>query len=187
MKKIILTSFLTLTLLASINAQQTNEKKITFGVKTGINFSSFTNNALADRAATFPNTNEFESFFRISALAGVSATYLVNDKVCLHGELLYNTRGMAYRQENNSIIMIGDNGNEQAYDIFKFNVDYVELPLFVSYSFTTPEKLFNGYLGVAPAIAVVKETKMDYEEVTAGPGQGKADQTTSLKNVNSFK
>lgn len=188
MKKNLLMLFVFLFALGEVNAQQQGTSNLKLGFKAGINLSSFTNKEDMLMMLSGVSYSSFESYFRVSAMAGITAEYKLNPKFSLNTELLYNTRGMAYRRPNNSVVLIGENGAEQAYDYYKFMIDYVELPLMASYFIVPSIKptAFNVYLGLAPGIAVSKRAKMDYPEVTAGPGQGQADVNGDLGYVNSF-
>ncbi|MEE1946789.1 porin family protein [Pedobacter sp. KR3-3] len=187
MKKNLLMLAVLLLALGQVNAQE-QTKKLGFGFKAGLNISAFTNKQDMLMALSGVSYDSFENYFRISAMAGITATYKLNPKFALNAELLYNSRGTAYRRPNNSVLLIGDKGVEQAYDYYKFMIDYVELPLMVSYYVIPSSKptALSVYLGLAPGIAVRKAAKMDYPEVTAGPGNGKADVNGELGFVNSF-
>jgi hypothetical protein len=95
---------------------------------------------------------------------------------------------MAYRQENNSVIMIGQNGNEQAYNYFKYKLEYMELPLTVNYNVSplAQDNWTSFYIGLAPAVAVSTTTKLVFPTITAGPGNGRPDQSAEISGVRKF-
>ena len=113
---------------------------------------------------------------------------MLNDRVSAGAEILYSARGMSYRQKNNSVLIIGGNGAEQAFNYFVYKIDYVELPLTINYNVLSPSSnnWLTGYVGLAPALAVSKNVTMNYAQPNAGPWQGQKDESASLSDVNSF-
>lgn len=188
MRKTLFLGFCLLLLKFNTLAQSSFVKPVIFGVKAGINSSLF----IADVGPFDPNSSfnnaSFQRFLRFSAFAGLTVDYMVKERLSVGAELLYNSRGMAYRQQNNGVLMIGNGGQEQAYNYFKYKIDYLELPLTANFNVlnVASDNWLTGYVGIAPAVALHKSVKLDYPEVNAGPWSGEPDQSGDLENVRSF-
>jgi len=165
------------------------QKKVRFGVKTGINGSLFTRNVTPTANASRNDLSYFNRYFRASALAGLTVDGQLTERITLGAELLFNSRGMVYRERNNYVVIVDDEGDEeQAYNNFNYNIDYVEFPILISYNFKPSSyKLFlSAYTGMAPGIVVNSITKLRYEEGIAGDGGRGRNETLPLKYVNHF-
>lgn len=172
----------------NVFAQSSFVEPVVFGFKVGLNASLFTEDVNSfDPFSSFYDSS-FQRFVRASGFAGVTVDYMVTERFSVGAEVLYNSRGMAYRQKNNNVMMIGRDGAEQAYNFFKYKIDYLELPLTANYNVldVASDNWLTGYLGLAPAVAVSKKVKLDYPKVNAGPGEEEPDQQSELNNVRSF-
>lgn len=171
------------------NAQDPYESKLRFGVKGGINGSLFTKTV--DPFGPFQRNrfNEFNRFLRFSGFGGVTVDAKVSERLSVGAEVLFNSRGMAYREKNYDVVIIDSDGNEQqAYNDFNYNIDYVEFPVTLNYNFNdVGDKVwFAGYAGIAPAIKVNAMTKLMYEKSADGSGRRNNNEKTTLSNVNHF-
>lgn len=165
------------------------QKKVRFGIKTGINGSLFTRNVTPTANSKRTDLSYFNRYFRASALAGLTADGRLTDRITLGAELLFNSRGMVYREKNNYVIIVDDDGQEeQAYNNYNFNIDYVEFPILISYNFKpSAYRLFlSAYAGMAPGIVVNSKTKLRYEDGVDGDGGRGRNETLPLKYVNHF-
>ncbi len=175
------------------HAQKFNFTKVHLSLKAGLNLSSFTDN-VGQFDKKSPNFNNspfayYENYFRITGLVGIKADYSVGKSFSVAAELLYNGRGAAYRGKNDNVVLIDNNGAQTAYDYFKFQIDYIELPLLAQYSFTKPRAnaSFLIYGGIAPAITVNTGTKYFYYSNSDGtPVANQSSKSGPLENVNGF-
>ncbi|GAB3934865.1 porin family protein [Mucilaginibacter myungsuensis] len=160
-----------LTLLLSIwavCAQAQNERpQFKFGAKAGINFSTFTDDIdLMDRPDQ--RYTGFSDIPRMSILLGVTADRQLSQRIMFGAELLYNSRGTKYREENTNIApWFDDDGDEQrSYNYITYRFDYMELPLTIGYNFL-PEKsntILSAYTGIAPGLLINHKRKIDYDK-----------------------
>ncbi|WP_214227750.1 porin family protein [Pedobacter sp. B4-66] len=165
------------------------EKKVRFGIKTGINASIFTRKVMPTSTAERSDFSNFNSFVRSSINAGLTADGRLTERISLTTELLFNSRGMVYKEKNNSVTIIDEEGEEQqAYNNFNFNIDYVELPIVINYNFKPSSfRIFlAAYAGLAPGIAVNSKTKLHYDEGVDGNGREAKNEILPLKNVKHF-
>jgi hypothetical protein len=165
------------------------EKKVRFGIKTGFNASLFTRKVMPTSTAKRSDFSSFRPFVRSSINAGLTADGRLTDRISLSAELLFNSRGMVYMEENNHVVIVDDEGEEQqAYNNFNFNIDYVELPILINYNFkpSTYRLFLAAYVGLAPGIAVSSKTKLSYEEGLDGNGREAKNEILPLKYVNHF-
>ncbi|ACU03746.1 porin family protein [Pedobacter heparinus] len=188
MRKTLFTCLALLLPVLPLLAQSSFVKPVIFGLKGGLNASFFTKDVDLFDPASSGNDPSFRRFLRAAAFAGITVDYMVGERFSVGAEVLYNARGMAYRQKNNSVIMIGQNGAEQAYNYFKYKVDYLELPLTAGYNVlpVASDNWLTGYVGLAPAIAINKAVKLDYPKPNAGPWEGQADKSGNLDGVRTF-
>lgn len=172
----------------NVNAQSSFVKPLIFGAKLGMNGSIFTADVDFFDLSSNMNDPSFSRFLRLAAYGGVTVDYMITDRFSVGAEVLYNARGMAYRQENSGVITIGTTGKpEQSYNYFKYKIDYVELPLTAGYNVldVASNSWLMGYVGLAPAIAVKKEAMFDNAN-GLGPLAGKADASGELDHVRGF-
>lgn len=172
----------------NVSAQSSFVQPLIFGIKTGLNASFFTADVETFDPAGSSYDSSFKPFLRASGFAGITVDYMVTERFSLGAEILYNSRGMAYRRENNSVLVIGKNGVEQAYTYFKYNIDYLELPITASYNVlaVASDNWLTGYAGLAPGIVMHKRVRLDHPEANAGPWEGASDQSRELTNVRPF-
>ncbi|TKC05023.1 outer membrane beta-barrel protein [Pedobacter frigoris] len=171
------------------HAQQPFEKKVKFGIKAGISGSLFTSTVDPFGPIQRNRFNEFRRFLRMSGFGGLTADATVSRRVTVGAEILYNSRGMAYREKNYDVVIIDEDGNEQqAYNDFNYNIDYIEFPLTVNYLFNelSSNVWFAGYAGIAPAVAVNYITKLRYEKSPDGGNRRNYNEKTTLEHVNHF-
>lgn len=188
MKKILFACLSVLFLKFDVRAQSSFVQPLVFGIKTGLNASFFTADVDTFDPASSSYNAAFKRFLRASGFAGVTVDYMVKERFSVGAEVLYNSRGMAYKRENNSVLVLGRDGVEQAYSYFKYNIDYLEMPLTASYNVlaVASDNWLTGYAGLAPAIVVRKGVKLDHPKANAGPWEGEPDQSAELSNVRAF-
>ena len=165
------------------------EKPVKLGFKFAINASLFTR-AVApfdgDRAHQFDN---YMTDYRGSGSGGVTARLDLKKGFSFEAEALYSSRGMAYRESNQRVIIVDDEGNEEfAYNYYNYNIDYIEIPVMLNYKFQQVGKdtFLSGYLGVAPGTVVSRKTKIRYEEARNGDRSKGRYEISSLNSVNPF-
>ncbi|WP_199119616.1 porin family protein [Pedobacter sp. ASV28] len=173
-------------LLLSLNSFSQEKTKLKIGLKLGINFSAFTNKAQMLTTFDAMGYNDFESYFRGSIAVGLVGEYNLSNRLNVGTELLYNSRGNAYRRENNSVLSLNSNGGrQQAYDYYIFKLDYLELPIMINYKFLNGSSTYlSAYGGVAPGILVSSNVSLKYPTITSGPGNGQPNRDQSLHGVN---
>jgi hypothetical protein len=154
------------------------------GAKIGYNVSLFTKDVGAfDNPA--PPYSDFKNSVRSAFTGGVTLEIEMSQRFSFGIELLYNSRGMNYTQENERVIIETETGEtKKAYNHFTYQFDYLELPLTVNYNFKpeTSNKTIIAYAGIAPSLAVNKKTKLSYPKSDPDHRNQKED----LLYVNSF-
>jgi hypothetical protein len=154
------------------------------GAKIGYNVSLFTKDVGAfDNPA--PPYSDFKNSVRSAFTGGVTLDIEMAQRFTFGIELLYNSRGMNYRQENERVIIESETGStKRAYNYFTYQLDYLELPLTVKYNFKpeTSSKSILAYAGIAPSVPVNKKTKLSYPKSDPDHHNQKDD----LLYVNSF-
>jgi len=176
-------------LAAQAQEEPLYEKKVRLGVKIGVNASVFTREVDpfdGDRSRTYAN---YLSYYRASGLGGVTALLVLNKRFSFGAEALFNSRGMAYREPNNRVVIIDDEGNEElAYNRFNYNIDYIEFPVMLNYGFrpSTDNLTIMPYAGLAPATVINRKTKIRYEQSTGHTSSKGKYETATLSSVNPF-
>lgn len=157
MKKTLLIAFGLTLFFASASAQHSG---IFLGVKGDVNLSFFTADIAGFRQPGGPFA-DYHKFVRASPALAITADYVFNESnFSMATELKFNTRGGAYRIENDAVIVIRDGNREQAYNNFTFRVNYLELPLMAKYKFSeSPHTSWFAYGGVSPAWKITSNTK----------------------------
>jgi hypothetical protein len=163
---------------------QDQESKFKAGFKGGFNISSFTKDIdLMDQPE--PLYSSFKKSSRGSALIGITLDYELSKHLLLGSELLFNTRGMGYKDENTEISVTIDQGQQKkSNNYLKYNLDYLELPIIVNYNFL-PEKsksMLFGYVGIAPSILINHKRRLKYDVKEVG----ESDQKQNLPYTKSF-
>jgi hypothetical protein len=158
---------LAMTMGLSARAQISFQKIIKVGLKAGVSGSVFTKDVEPFDPHIPGYYDTFENFVRFAGYGGVTLDYDISPRFSIGAELLYSARGMAYREENDEVLIIGDEGEEQAYNYFNFNVDYIELPVTANFSVLplASKTWLKIYGGIARAAAVHKKTKLRYPDV----------------------
>ena len=151
----------------SARAQISFQKVIRVGVKAGITGSVFTRDVEPFDPHIPGYYDTFENYARLGGYGGLTLDYDIGPRLSVGAEVLYNARGMAYREENYDVVIIGDDGEEQAYNYFSFNVDYIELPVTLNFNVLPLDSRtwLKVYGGIARAVAVHKKTKIKYPDV----------------------
>ncbi|HKG08545.1 MAG TPA: outer membrane beta-barrel protein [Pedobacter sp.] len=151
----------------SAHAQVSFQKIIKIGVKAGITGSVFTKDVAPFDPHIPGYYDTFENFARLSGFGGITFDYEVTQRLSVGAELLYTARGMAYREENNDVIIYNENGEEQAYNYFNFAIDYMELPVTLNYNVLPLQSntWLKVYAGFARGAAVRKKTRLSYPDV----------------------
>lgn len=129
-------------------------KKFELGFMFGINRSSFN-----DRIGEFGDnvSVDYQNFFRISPVVGLKGRLKLTNTISLQPELNYNLRGGSYRLENKSVFFLGGADDEKAYFYKNYRLNYLEIPLLVSFNLGNPEAddtrlKVRLSTGLAPAI-----------------------------------
>ena len=178
---------LSLSIICKTQAQVPPSTKLKIGFKTGLSLSSFTNDVSVFENGNYAN---FERYFRIASLVGVIAKYPVVPSFSLGAEILYTGRGAAYRQENGSVVIITNQGAEKAYNYFKFNINYLELPLTANFNLSansSNKTSFYIYGGLAPAIALNSKTAYhSYDNKGSSPIANNTTESGELEGVRTF-
>ena len=158
-KKLPLLLLLSIVLLGKAEAQLINNPKIKLGLQAGINFSSFTKDVGPfDKTGTYYETAGHaghNKYVRMAGFGGIVSTYQVSNTFSLGAELLYNQRGAAYRKEDDSKIYITTQRVEKAYNVKKYLINLVELPLTARFTLRGTTNTTEGiilYGGLAPGI-----------------------------------
>ena len=171
------------------HAQDPYEPKLRFGLKAGVNGSIFTNTVEPFGPAQRSRLDYFERFFRPSGFGGITVDGMLSNRISIGAEVLYNSRGMGYRERNDNVVIYDNEGYEQqAYNYFNYNIDYLEFPLTVNYNFASASSrlFFAGYAGIAPAVAINYITKVTYVESIDASGRKANNEKSTLSNVNHF-
>jgi hypothetical protein len=195
MKKTLLITTLIVLTLTFANAQSFNFANVHFGLKTGVNLSSFTDDVynFDPNSPGYKNSNYsyFERYFRIVPLAGITADYYLNKSFALSAELIYNGRGAAYREPNGDVVTFNTQGQTQtAYNLYRFQLDYVELPLIAQFDVNSSEhgSSFILYGGIAPGVLVNKGVNYTYYVTdNNSPSANTASKQNDLLNVKGFE
>lgn len=165
------------------------EKRVKFGLKAGVNASVFTNEVAPFDGQRSSKYTDFLSYYRPSGMGGVTAQLTLNKRFSLGAEVIFNSRGMAFREPNQRVIVVDDEGNEEfAYNYYNYNIDYIEFPLMINYGFKPPayKVMIMGYLGVAPGTVINRKTKLRYERATDGSRSSSRYEKSRLNSVNPF-
>lgn len=158
-------SLFMLFLLAGIcSSAQYRDNKIKVGVKAGFNMSLFTRNvALFDEPD--PAYSNFRRSVRGSFTGGFTVDFKMAKGFSLGTELLFNSRGMSYQEENDRLIGQDEYGNDKTiYNYYNYNIDYLELPVILNYNFKpeSSRSVLIAYVGLAQSVLVNHKTKLDY-------------------------
>jgi len=177
---------LALSLGMSAHGQLTFQKLIKVGVKAGINASVFTKDVSPFDPHIPGYYDTFQNYVRLAGFGGITLDYDITRKLSIGAELLYTARGMSYREENNDVIIYGENGEEQGYNYFNFKTDYMELPLTLNYNVLSSGSSIwlKVYAGFAKGVAVHKTTKLMYPDVEGYDAPDNVKQ--QLMNVRNF-
>ena len=147
-------------------------KLVRLGLKAGISGSLFTRNVAPFDGGYVRQLPDYRRFFRPSGFGGLTADFQVSPRFMIGTELLFNSRGMVYREKNDAVVIIDDEGYEQqAYNRYNYNIDYFELPLTLNYNLRASNTWLVIYGGIAPAMATNYKTKLYYEESTRSDGR----------------
>jgi outer membrane protein with beta-barrel domain len=151
----------------SARAQISFQKVIKVGVKAGITGSVFTRDVEPFDPHISGYYDTFENFVRVAGYGGLTLDYDIGPRLSIGAEVLYSAKGMSYREDNDDVVIIGDDGEEQAYNYFNFNVDYIELPVTLNFNVLPLDSKtwLKVYGGIARAAAVHKKTKLKYPDV----------------------
>lgn len=163
---------------------QNEESRLKFGAKAGFNLSFFNHDV-----GPFDQPDPDYSYFKRSARGAIAAGLTLDIEMAkgfsFGTELLFNSRGMSYREKNDGVIIEDEEGRQKnAYNYYNYNIDYLELPIIINYNFK-PEKsktMVIGYVGIAQAITLNHTIKLDYPKTDSGP----KDQKAGLQDVHSL-
>jgi hypothetical protein len=181
MKKLIIMAVLALPGLCT----QAQEKAIRFGAKVGANFSLFTQSVAPFDQKDGTRFEFFNRDVRISGMAGVTAQFQMTNGFSLGTEFLFSSRGMAYKEKNNYVVILDEDGRNTASNRFTYNIDYLELPVTINYNFKESSSSYRlvGYVGISPTMAINSKTKLRYADGIDGDGYRARNENTTLTNV----
>ena len=165
------------------------EKKVRLGLKIGVNASLFTQEVTPFDGERSREYRDFLSYYRPSGMGGVTAQMMLTKSLSFGAEAIFNSRGMAFREPNQRVVIVDDEGNEEfAYTYFNYNIDYIEFPVMISYGFKRLDQrtMLSGYIGVAPATVINRKTKLRYEETEDGTRSKGRYETATLNSVRLF-
>lgn len=167
MKKYLFTVY-AISIGLSAQAQISFQKVIKIGVKAGVAASVFTKDVSPFDPRIPGYYDTFENFVRIGGFGGVTLDYDITSRISIGAELLYTSRGMTYREDNDDVVLYGENGEQQAYNYFNFAIDYMELPVTISYNALSQESntWLKVYGGFARGVAVRKKTRLSYADAS---------------------
>ena len=165
------------------------EKRVTLGLKFAANASLFTKTVAPFDGARDRQFEHYQSDYRGTGSGGVTARLDLKKGFSLDAEVLFSPRGMAFKESNQRVITVDDEGNESfAFNNYNYNIDYIELPVMVNYKFQQVGKdsYVSGYVGFAPGTVVNRKTKIRYEEARNGERSKGRYETFSLNIVRPF-
>ncbi|RZM29553.1 MAG: PorT family protein [Pedobacter sp.] len=165
------------------------EKKVRLGLKIGVNASLFTREVAPFDGERLRAYRNFVSYYRPSGMGGVTAQLMLTKNLSFGAEAIFNSRGMAFREPNQRVVIVDDEGNEEfAFNYFNYNIDYIEFPVMINYGFKPIDDrtMISGYVGVAPATVVNRKTKLRYEESMDGSRTKGRYETATLSSVRPF-
>ena len=192
-KKILIAVLLVSVSFFSARAQKFDINKVRISIKGGLNVSSFTDDVSVFDPASPGYKNSFYSYFekysRITGTIGIAADYPINNRFTLSAGLEYNGRGSAYRVQNGGVVVYSNGSTESDYNYYRFQLDYVELPLLAQYNVADPHGSSSVILygGISPAVNVKAGTSYTYATSGSTPVTGgTASNNGSLPDVSSF-
>jgi len=184
MKKLILVAALALSGLCA----QAQEKSIKIGAKVGANFSLFTRSVAPFDRKAGTRFEYFDRDARISGMAGITAEFMLTKGFSLGTEFLFSSRGMAYKEENNYVVILNEDGENTASNRYTYSIDYLEIPVTINYNFKDPSSNIRlvGYVGLAPTMSIYNKTQLRYAKGVDGDGYRAANENGTLSNVRLF-
>jgi len=162
-------------------------QQIKVGLLTGLNVSKFNRDVEGFGSAIPKNGLGYDNYFRISGSIGVTFSYRLKRYFEPSVELLYTGRGMAYRRENSSVILIGEKGAEKAYNYYKYNINFIQLPLLANLVVNpTGRNNLKLYGGLAPELVGASKTRISsYSSSPMSPAH-ETSSDTPLEGVRRF-
>jgi hypothetical protein len=176
-------SFILLNSFFQNASAQDDSRRFNIGLLAGANVSSFT-----ERVGEFGTNKNYDEHIRISPALGLHARYQLTKIVSLRTELLFNSRGGAYRVES-SVISIGGNGDKNYYNK-NYRLNYFEIPFLAEIDFmgsAAPSRLhvrfaagasyglpvsstlrYNGYAPTGSTSGPLVDVKESYDVVKIG-------------------
>ena len=177
------------TLLVYAQEESVPVKPVMLGFKFAVNASVFTRAVTpfdGDRDRKYEN---YMTGYRSSGSGGITAQLALKKGFYLEAEALFSSRGMAYLESNQRVVIVDDEGNEDfAYNHYNYNIDYIEFPVMINYKFQHLGKgsYLSGYIGVAPGTVVNRKIKVRYEEAPNGERSKGRYEISTLNSVNPF-
>jgi hypothetical protein len=170
-------------LISLYSHAQYQPDKIKFGLKAGFNVSLFTRDIAQFVLRDEPWQN-FNRSVRGSFTGGLTVDINMARGFSLGTEVLFSSRGMSYREENERIIKTDEEGREvKVYNYYNYNVDFMELPVALKYNFK-PESsrtLLIAYAGISQAVLVNHKAKLSYPRK-----DDRDNEKSDLENVHRF-
>lgn len=181
MKKLFMLAALALTGLYA----QGQEKSIRLGAKVGANFSLFTQTVAPFDKKQGTRFEYFNRDLRISGMAGLTAEFILPKGFSLGTEILFSSRGMAYKEKNNYVVILNEDGRNTASNRFTYVIDYLEVPVTINFNFNEQSSSIRlvGYVGIAPSMAINTRTKLKYADGVDGDGYRAANENNKLNGV----
>ena len=181
MKKLIMMATLALFTLC-LHAQ---EKTIKLGAKVGANFSLFTQSVAPFDDKQGTRFEYFNRDARISGMGGLTAEFILTNGFSMGVEFLFSSRGMAYKEKNNYVVILDEEGRNTASNRFTYNIDFLEVPVTINYNFRDESSSFRlvGYVGISPTMSISSKTKLRYADGIDGDGYRAANENAELDNV----
>ena len=181
--------FSTFALLVYGQEESVPVKPVMLGFKFAVNASVFTRAVTPFDGDRERKYEHYMTGYRSSGSGGITAQLALKKGFSFEAEALFSSRGMVYRESNQRVIIVDDEGNEEfGYNYYNYNIDYIEFPLMINYKFQHLGKgsYLSGYVGVAPGTVVNRKIKVRYEEARNGERSNGRYEISSLNSVNPF-
>jgi hypothetical protein len=174
-------------LLAGSLCCNAQEQGLAFGVKAGLNVSSF-----SGRIGNFNGaSNTWEAHQRYAPEIGLLARYRLHPVFALQAEVLYSLKGGAYRQKSSAVLTQTNQGFEDAYLYKNYRVNYLELPLTAQLDVSRllnpnadPQRLHVVLeAGAAPALATGSTLRENDYSIGSGVGLVNANENWTVTAI----
>lgn len=158
-------------------------KKLKIALRIGANISYFSN-----EIGPYPRRG-FDNSFRVASNLSVRLEYALPKQFYLNTGLQFGTRGGNFRKRNNEVILIGDQGTQNAFDVKIYRLDYFEIPLQVGYNvrkifdknYTNSSSPILFSVGLVPGFNVKSDLRENF--FSKGGGFGLVDADENFTNT----